>query len=194
MDNKRSSGAISKISLPFYEPPPRKTSAEIINEARLAIRGKLLNQILLTLDQFMINITRFNALIDIYYIYFCQGQYKIIFIYYNFSCNTKMFFIYKIRVELKEYISKQKHKCNISRSKQTAVCNQINSMQHARDSFCTIFKHKQFIKYFQFLLLHCHAVHLPPIDLHPLRCFLPPPYDSIMFRTHSGSTYFFRFT
>ncbi|XP_065163837.1 armadillo repeat-containing protein 2 isoform X2 [Atheta coriaria] len=38
MDNKRSSGAISKISLPFYEPPPRKTSAEIINEARLAIR------------------------------------------------------------------------------------------------------------------------------------------------------------
>lgn len=28
--------------LPFYEPPPRKTSAEIINEARLAIRGKLL--------------------------------------------------------------------------------------------------------------------------------------------------------
>lgn len=32
-------GGISKVSLPFYEPPPRKTSAEIINEARLAIRG-----------------------------------------------------------------------------------------------------------------------------------------------------------
>ncbi|RZB39285.1 armadillo repeat-containing protein 2 [Asbolus verrucosus] len=31
-------GGISKVSLPFYEPPPRKTSAEIINEARLAIR------------------------------------------------------------------------------------------------------------------------------------------------------------
>ncbi|CAH0557514.1 unnamed protein product [Brassicogethes aeneus] len=29
---------INKISLPFYEPPPRKTSAEIINEARLAIK------------------------------------------------------------------------------------------------------------------------------------------------------------
>ncbi|XP_049822564.1 armadillo repeat-containing protein 2 isoform X2 [Aethina tumida] len=31
-------GGINKISLPFYEPPPRKTSAEIINEARLAIK------------------------------------------------------------------------------------------------------------------------------------------------------------
>ncbi|KAJ3654800.1 hypothetical protein Zmor_013962 [Zophobas morio] len=31
-------GGISKVSLPFYEPPARKTSAEIINEARLAIR------------------------------------------------------------------------------------------------------------------------------------------------------------
>ncbi|KAJ8954505.1 hypothetical protein NQ318_000736 [Aromia moschata] len=29
---------VSKVSLPFYEPPQRKTSAEIINEARLAIR------------------------------------------------------------------------------------------------------------------------------------------------------------
>lgn len=29
---------ITKV--PFYEPPPRKTSAEIINEARLAIKGK----------------------------------------------------------------------------------------------------------------------------------------------------------
>lgn len=28
-------------NLPFYEPPPRKTSVDIINEARLAIRGKL---------------------------------------------------------------------------------------------------------------------------------------------------------
>lgn len=32
-------GAVSKVALPFYEPPPRKTSAEIINEARAAIRG-----------------------------------------------------------------------------------------------------------------------------------------------------------
>lgn len=32
---------IGKVSVPFYEPPPRKTSAEIINEARLAIRGNL---------------------------------------------------------------------------------------------------------------------------------------------------------
>lgn len=31
---------VSKVSLPFYELPHRKTSAEIINEARLAIRGK----------------------------------------------------------------------------------------------------------------------------------------------------------
>ncbi|KAF2880199.1 hypothetical protein ILUMI_26000 [Ignelater luminosus] len=31
-------GAVSKVALPFYEPPPRKTSAEIINEARAAIR------------------------------------------------------------------------------------------------------------------------------------------------------------
>lgn len=31
---------ISKVSMPFYEPPPRKTSAEIINEARLAISGE----------------------------------------------------------------------------------------------------------------------------------------------------------
>lgn len=37
---KPHSGAISKVSLPFYEPPPRKTSVDIINEARLAIRGK----------------------------------------------------------------------------------------------------------------------------------------------------------
>lgn len=29
---------ISKVA--FYEPPARKTSAEIINEARLAIQGK----------------------------------------------------------------------------------------------------------------------------------------------------------
>lgn len=29
-----------KKNLAFYEPPPRKTSAEIINEARLAIKGK----------------------------------------------------------------------------------------------------------------------------------------------------------
>lgn len=34
--------SISKVSVPFYEPPQRKTSAEIINEARLAIRGKYL--------------------------------------------------------------------------------------------------------------------------------------------------------
>lgn len=32
--------SISKTSMPFYELPQRKTSAEIINEARLAIRGK----------------------------------------------------------------------------------------------------------------------------------------------------------
>lgn len=32
---------IKTVSIPFYEPPPRKTSAEIINEARLAIRGNL---------------------------------------------------------------------------------------------------------------------------------------------------------
>lgn len=30
-----------KASQPFYEPPQRKTSAEIINEARIAIRGML---------------------------------------------------------------------------------------------------------------------------------------------------------
>lgn len=34
------SQGISKVSIPFYEPPQRKTSAEIINEARLAIRGR----------------------------------------------------------------------------------------------------------------------------------------------------------
>lgn len=39
---KQQSGAISKIALPFYELPPRKTSVDIINEARLAIRGKQL--------------------------------------------------------------------------------------------------------------------------------------------------------
>lgn len=33
---------ISKVSMPFYEPPPRKTSAEIINEARLAIKGSFM--------------------------------------------------------------------------------------------------------------------------------------------------------
>lgn len=32
---------VGKVTTPFYEPPPRKTSAEIINEARLAIRGKV---------------------------------------------------------------------------------------------------------------------------------------------------------
>ncbi|KRT79515.1 hypothetical protein AMK59_8475 [Oryctes borbonicus] len=32
-------GAASKVGLAFYEPPPRKTSAEIINEAKLAIKG-----------------------------------------------------------------------------------------------------------------------------------------------------------
>nr|XP_022913013.1 armadillo repeat-containing protein 2 isoform X1 [Onthophagus taurus] len=32
-------GAINKVGVPFYEPPPRKTSAEIINEAKMAIRG-----------------------------------------------------------------------------------------------------------------------------------------------------------
>lgn len=32
-------GATSKVGLPFYEPPPRKTSAEIINEAKLSIKG-----------------------------------------------------------------------------------------------------------------------------------------------------------
>lgn len=31
---------LSKMSSPFYELPHRKTSAEIINEARVAIRGK----------------------------------------------------------------------------------------------------------------------------------------------------------
>ncbi|KAG5874097.1 hypothetical protein JTB14_005894 [Gonioctena quinquepunctata] len=36
-DTMKSQG-ISKVSLPFYEPPQRKTSAEIINEARLALR------------------------------------------------------------------------------------------------------------------------------------------------------------
>ncbi|XP_074039648.1 armadillo repeat-containing protein 2 isoform X2 [Leptinotarsa decemlineata] len=36
--DKMKSLGISKVSLPFYEPPQRKTSAEIINEARLAIR------------------------------------------------------------------------------------------------------------------------------------------------------------
>ncbi|KAJ8929682.1 hypothetical protein NQ314_017609 [Rhamnusium bicolor] len=36
-DSMKSHG-INKVSLPFYEPPQRKTSAEIINEARLAIR------------------------------------------------------------------------------------------------------------------------------------------------------------
>lgn len=34
-------GGTSKVDLPFYEPPPRKTSAEIINEAKLAIKGKI---------------------------------------------------------------------------------------------------------------------------------------------------------
>lgn len=33
-------GAVSKGSTPFYVPPPRKTSVDIINEAKLAIRGK----------------------------------------------------------------------------------------------------------------------------------------------------------
>ncbi|KAI4465321.1 armadillo repeat containing 2 [Holotrichia oblita] len=32
-------GGTSKVGLPFYEPPPRKTSSEIINEAKLAIKG-----------------------------------------------------------------------------------------------------------------------------------------------------------
>lgn len=32
--------SISKSSLPFYELPQRKTSAEIINEARVAILGE----------------------------------------------------------------------------------------------------------------------------------------------------------
>ncbi|KAK9693613.1 hypothetical protein QE152_g34085 [Popillia japonica] len=32
-------GSTSKVSLPFYEPPSRKTSSEIINEAKLAIKG-----------------------------------------------------------------------------------------------------------------------------------------------------------
>lgn len=36
---KYNAGTINKISLPFYEPPQRKTSAEIINEARAAIQG-----------------------------------------------------------------------------------------------------------------------------------------------------------
>lgn len=36
-------GAVSKIVQPFYAPPSyvQKTSAEIINEARAAIKGKL---------------------------------------------------------------------------------------------------------------------------------------------------------
>lgn len=37
-ENMKTQG-ISKVSLPFYELPHRKTSAEIISEARLAIRG-----------------------------------------------------------------------------------------------------------------------------------------------------------
>lgn len=40
---RSNSGAVNKMSLPFYEPPQRKTSADIINEARAAIRGKLVS-------------------------------------------------------------------------------------------------------------------------------------------------------
>ena len=36
---KASLGTMNKYAVPFYEPPSRKTSAEIINEARLSIKG-----------------------------------------------------------------------------------------------------------------------------------------------------------
>lgn len=43
---------LSKMTSPFYELPHRKTSAEIINEARLAIRGMCAKQIFSVLYYF----------------------------------------------------------------------------------------------------------------------------------------------